>query len=411
MFNKLFKFLKGYVIIRISGSCTERFFNICTRRNIDVSHIEHCTDGTFTLCISKKDFKRIRSVARKTKTEVRIIKKRGLYNLIQRYGKRYFFIGGAAVFLIFLAVMSQFIWIVEINGVYDANYEQILQILADNGVYGGALKCRIPEGRALKSAIINNTENVSWAWVYIEGAKARVEIYEKALPPEIVKKNEPCDIIAACDAFVENIDALEGEKTVPNGNGVEAGDVLISGTVPVFREGYEPKYIYVHAMGRIRAVTYHEKTGDYKEYHENRIPTGRHKSKISAEIFGKLFRFYKNEAPDFEEYDVDNIRHELCIPYIGYTGIALNIRKCKEVQVHKEPISTDTAVEFAKHDLEEKIANELFKDTELKEKKVEFERLDSETIRVTVKMTCIEDIGIERKITDEGVNMLDKPTD
>ena len=38
----------------------------------------------------------------------------------------------------------------------------------------------------------------------------------------------------------------------------------------------------------------------------------------------------------------------------GYTGIAFDTVKYTEVNVNKEPISIETAVEFAKNDLEEK---------------------------------------------------------
>ena len=36
MFKKFFKFLYGYVIIKVYGKGAERFINICLRRNIDV---------------------------------------------------------------------------------------------------------------------------------------------------------------------------------------------------------------------------------------------------------------------------------------------------------------------------------------------------------------------------------------
>ena len=40
MFKKFFKFLYGYVIIKVYGKGAERFINICLRRNIDVWNIK-----------------------------------------------------------------------------------------------------------------------------------------------------------------------------------------------------------------------------------------------------------------------------------------------------------------------------------------------------------------------------------
>ena len=64
MFKKFFKFLYGYVIIKVYGKGAERFINICLRRNIDVWNIKPFDDG-IEMCIYIKDFFHIRQV-RKT---------------------------------------------------------------------------------------------------------------------------------------------------------------------------------------------------------------------------------------------------------------------------------------------------------------------------------------------------------
>ena len=55
MFKKFFKFLYGYVIIKVYGKGAERFINICLRRNIDVWNIKPFDDG-IEMCIYIKDF-------------------------------------------------------------------------------------------------------------------------------------------------------------------------------------------------------------------------------------------------------------------------------------------------------------------------------------------------------------------
>ena len=87
MFDKLFHFLKGYVIIEVYGSDLERFLNICVRRKLDVSNAQRNADGTITLHISATDFRQLRPIAFKTKKRVRILEKYGLHNIIKRYKK------------------------------------------------------------------------------------------------------------------------------------------------------------------------------------------------------------------------------------------------------------------------------------------------------------------------------------
>ena len=237
--------------------------------------------------------------------------------------------------------------------------------------------------------------------MYIEGACARVEVYEKRLKPQEVDKSRPCNVVAACDAFVERIDVRKGEDAVRNESVVSAGDVLISGKVPVFKEGYEERYMYVHAEGDIRAVTYHKRERAQKLYHESRIKTGRKKSYVSLELFGKLFRLYREENHGFENADLKEIRHELTLPYFGYSGICLSERRYDEVEIYREPISEEAAALMAQRELEEEIAKELFKNPQLTDRELEWERIDGETITVKLKMTFIEDIGTEAAINEE----------
>ena len=401
MFNKFFKFLKGYVIIELTGSDAERFINICIRRGIDVSDIKCVGDGAFILCIPKKDFKALRSIAQKTKTKVHIKERHGAFYFKRLYGKRYAFMGGALFLILFFAITSQFIWVVKIEGVYESSKEQIIQILEDNGIKAGALKRRIPPISDIKSQLINRTDTISWAWVYIEGACARVEVYERRLKPQSVDRSQPCDIVAASDGFIKRIDIKKGERKVENETAVSAGDVLISGKVAVFKEGYEEKYMQVHAEGLVEAFTYHQKEKEQKLYHESRIKTGREKTYYSAEIFGKLYNLFFKENPKYESYDIKQKRHELILPYFGYSGLCINEKRYCEVEVYKEPITEAAAAVIARNELEEQIAKELFKNARLQDKTLEWERINNDTIKVKLKMTFLEDIGTETTINEE----------
>lgn len=400
MFNKFFKFLKGYVIIRITGADAERFINICVRRGIDIGSVK-AVDGALILCVSVKDLSSLRPIVRKTGVKIRIIERRGAFMIKRLYGKRYAFFAGALFMIIFFAVTAQFIWIVEIDGVYESNQSQIIEILEQNGIKPGALKSSVPPISEVKNQLINKTGTIAWAWVYIEGARARVEVYEKRLKPESVDKSQPCDIVAACDGFVRRIDIKNGNRVVENETVVSAGDVLISGTVPVFKEGYEERYMQVHAEGTVEAVTYHEKTTEQSLYHESRVQTGREKSYYSAEIFGKLFNLFFKENPNFENADISDKRHELILPFFGYSGLCINERRYSEVDVVREPLTEEAAALIAQTRLEEEIAKELFKNPRLQDRELEWEKINNDTIKVRLKMTFLEDIGTETMINKE----------
>ncbi len=392
MFKKFFKFLYGYVIIKVYGKGAERFINICLRRNIDVWNIKPFDDG-IEMCIYIKDFFHIRQVRKKSNVKIKISQRRGIKHLMRLYRKRYLFLIGFALCIIFFAVSAQFIWVVEINGVENSDINGIISTLDSIGIKSGALKAKLPDGMESKAAIINNNDHIAWAWVYIEGAKARVEI-------------------AACDGIINHMVVKNGEEVLNDGDAVKTGDVIVSGKVATYKEGYPEEYIYVHSMADIMAYTTHSKNGDYKLYYESRVPTGKNRYMVSLEVFGKMFSLPLGKM-NFEEYDVNETRHEICIPFFGYTGIAFDAVKYTEVNVNKEPISIETAVEFAKNDLEEKISNELLYGSTLTDEKVEYEKIDNETINVKLEMDFIQNIATSQPISadTEGEEILDKQTD
>lgn len=77
------RYLRGYVKIQIQGYSPERFLNLCSYHHIliwGLAYEDHC----YELCMSVRDFKRIRPFAKKTHTKVRVKEKYGfpfsLYN-------------------------------------------------------------------------------------------------------------------------------------------------------------------------------------------------------------------------------------------------------------------------------------------------------------------------------------------
>lgn len=82
-----------------------------------------------------------------------------------------------------------------------------------------------------------------------------------------------------------------------------------------------------------------------------------------------------------------------------FLGIGLDSVTYKEMETHREPISYETAVELARRDLEEQIAKELLPGADKVAEHIKDEKIDDETIRVTLTMEFVEQIGVENPIT------------
>ena len=99
MFIKLLvRLLLGYVRIEVEGYYIERFINICTNNKILIWNLKREKGVKLYLNIGIKDFKKISTVARKTNCKVKILRKRGIPFLLNKYKKRKIF----AIFLILI---------------------------------------------------------------------------------------------------------------------------------------------------------------------------------------------------------------------------------------------------------------------------------------------------------------------
>ncbi len=394
-FNKLFHFVKGYVIINVSGFYIERFLYICAKRGIELFGIGRRTDEGVRVSISNKDFKKIRPVVYKSKVRISIVRKCGLPIFIKKAKKRRALIAGMLILSVAGYISSGFIWSVEINSEDETVTEQLLDAIDIAGVRIGAYKPFLPDGEKIKSIIMNNTDNIVWAWVYIKGTKAVVDFKEGIPAPQIVDRSVPCDIVAQRDGIITEIIEKNGEARVSLGDTVAKGDLLIAGTLNSSDGGYKT----VHSIGRVLARVWHEKNGEYKLYTEERVPTGRKKDFFTIKLFSKCFDLYIKENIDYPDYNISERLSELKLGKDNFLGIGVYKKTYTEVETRKNEISVDEALKIAQNDLEMQISKELLPCSELIDKKFEYECIDDETIKATLTMEFIERIGKEVPFT------------
>ncbi len=394
-FNKVFHFVKGYVIINVSGFYIERFLYICAKRGIELFRIGRRTDNGVRVSISNRDFKKIRPIVHKSKVRVSIVRKCGLPFFIKKAKKRRALIAGMLILSIAGFVSSGFIWSIEINSEDETVEKQLLDAIDIAGVRIGAYKPFLPEGEKIKSIIMNNTDNIVWAWVYIKGTKAVVDFKEGIPAPKVVDRSVPCDIVSERDGIITEIIEKNGEARVLVGDTVEKGDLLIAGTLSSADGGYKT----VHSIGRVLARVWHEKNGEYKLYTEERVPTGKKKDFYTLKLFSKCFDLYVRENIDYSDYNISEKLLELTLGKDNFLGIGFYKKTYNEVETKKVEISVDEALKIAQNDLEMQISKELLPCSELIDKRIQYECIDDETIKVTLTMEFIERIGKEVPFT------------
>ena len=98
--NDEIKNIYGIVEVEVEGFFTERYINLCRINNVSVWDIVTKSNGIIIFKMFAKDFKKLRTINRKTKCKSKILKKKGVYFNYYRYRKRRFVIILVALFLV-----------------------------------------------------------------------------------------------------------------------------------------------------------------------------------------------------------------------------------------------------------------------------------------------------------------------
>jgi len=391
---RLWNYLRGYVIILVEGYFIEKFLNICIRRQIMLWDIKRQKDRIVLMKVSIKGFRLLRPIAAKTKCRVRIVKKRGLPFIFNKYRKRKTFAAGAVFFLISIFVMTSFVWSVEISGNKELTADFLRKALAGNGIKPGVLKYKINADRAVDDMMLNFRE-ISWISINVRGTKVKVQLRERKKLPEIIPADVPCDIVALKDGVIKQIVVTEGIEAVMTGETVKVGQILISGRIPVKDE--KDKFRQVHAMGSVKARTWYEEQQPVKLQEVEKIRTGRSFNNYTLVLFGQRINLFHKKM-EYDDYDTVEVKKELMIGEDMIFPFELITDRYFENRLVAAGLSEEDARNAAARSAYEKALGRIPPDSEIVGENVKF--IDDKYLGTIAKVTveCIEDIGSTRVI-------------
>ena len=269
IFKLIYMFFSGYVTIVIEGFFIERFINICRNNNIILLDIEKANSTYLKVKILKSDFKDIRHIAKKTKCKIKIQKKNGLPFFINKYRKRKIFAIAILVIAIFIFVSTKFIWNIQIDGNEKITEEEIISMISEFGLSTGVLKKDIDVDK-ISNSIRLERDDISWIGISIKGTSAIITVKEAIEVPEVIDKNEICNIVANKDAIVSKLVVHNGTARVIVGDEVKKGDILVEGVM----EGEHLGNRLVHADANVTGLIYFEKEKKEEFVQNRKIETG-----------------------------------------------------------------------------------------------------------------------------------------
>lgn len=354
-FKILLAYILGYLEIKVEGYFIEKFINNCLKSNIFLWNIKRKRTTIMTCNIGVKDFKNIRKILKQTKCRIKIEKKKGLPFTFNKYRKRKIFALLIFIILIIIAILSNFVWNIQIEGTEKISKDELIQTLKEEGLSIGKFKPGI-ETREIINKVRLDRDDIAWIGIEITGTNAIVKVVEAEEKPEIVDEDEYCNIVATKDGVVTKIMAQNGTPLVKNGDLIKKGTVLIGGWL----EGKYTGTRYVHSNGQVEAkVWYTQKERVYLK-ETKKEDTGETQNKYSVNINNFIINFNKRVSK-FENYDTIEEAKKIKLFSNFYLPIELVKTTYKEYKVveiaHTLEEAKTIGIERAKDKLNAQIEN------------------------------------------------------
>ena len=392
MFIKIiFNYIIGYIRISIEGYYIERFINICGNEKITIWNLKRNKNVKLELNIGIKDLKKVAKIAKQTKCKMKIIKKKGLPFLFNRYRKRKLFFVFLLVIIIGLGISSNFVWNIQIVEEDKESIENLYKDVVESGLEIGKMKSKINTKDIINKVRLKRND-IAWMGIELKGTNAIVKVVKATAKPEIVDDNEYCNIVSDKQGIITKINAQNGTIAVKVGDTVNVGTTLING----WMEGKYTGLRYVHAKGEIQAKVWHTKNKKILYNATEKTETGNIENKYQIKINNFEINLSKRLSK-FKIYDTIVLENKFKIFSDFYLPISLVKITNKEIKEEQKNYNVEQAKDLGIEQLQVELDNEIEDKSKVVNKIINtYEKEDG--IEVYVTYEVLEDIGTNEKI-------------
>lgn len=392
MLTSFFRYLYGYVRVRLTGYSPERFLNLCKAHEIEIWDLQN-NGGYYEMNLSIRDFRRLRPLRRKARAHLLVTERHGLPFFLHQYRNRKMFVVGILLCITFLYVMSLYIWNIHIEGNYSRTTNVILDYLESEHIVHGMPKSQV-DCKEIQSMIRIQFPDIIWVSAEIKGTRLLIRIRENmdSLPKESeTEEEEPRDIVAAREGIVTSVLVRKGVSRIQAGDEVEAGQLLISGRIDILNDSGEvADYQYTAADADVYASTTYTYYDEFVLSHEVRHPTGKKRHGVYAKIGGKTISLKLH--PDFETFSTLNTEYPLKLTENFYLPLTFGTTLYEEYEIYTESYSEEEATALAEANLKEFLENLIEKGVQIVENNVKIE-VGTNTCTAYGTISAVEEIG------------------
>ena len=286
----LWRYLFGYLTISLCGENAEKVLNVAAKNNINIWDLK-CNKGKITGNIGIKNFKKLRTLKRKIKCKVKIIKKIGLPFRIKRYINRTGFFIGIIIFAVIILCLSNFVWVINIEGNSTLSKSIILDSCEKIGIKVGIIKNKV-DTKYDSQRLLLKQKGSAWGSFNLEGCVLTLNLTETAVTDK-EERESPSNIKAAVNGKIKKIDVSSGDVLVKVGDTVSKGEILVSGIIKNLSST-----MFVHSNGEIIANTERTFSSSGNFVQQIKAETGKVKKRYTVEIFNLKIPLFLGSVKD-----------------------------------------------------------------------------------------------------------------
>ena len=387
--QELFKFFKGYVIIKITGDFPERFLNLAVNRNIYIWDVRRAGNNVYTMKMSAKAFLELKKVAYISNCRVSVIAKKGFIFRLKSIKNLKAILTGILIFGIVIVYVSGCVTDIYVEGNENLTVSDIEDRLSGYGLKRWVRKSSL-DTENIQRLFLKDNDDVSYIAVNLHGTKAYVQVAEAVEKPYVVDADAPCNIVSDKDGIVETLRVKTGFPVVKEGDAVHQGQLLVSGIT-------DSRFLtvrYVNSDAEIVIRTWRDFCREFPLIREIRTKTGNTSTSYRITLWGKTVKKAKTKFDNFsadEELVTDQ-------SHLGITKV-----KFFEENVIYETLTPEEAFEIYYKEYLGEIKKGLPEATEIVSVRHNSKE-DEGKLRIWIELETLEKSGVKQEIKKEETN-------
>ena len=303
--KKLLNFIRGTVVLQVTGVEPERLLNRCAKENIPFWAVRRSDTFEITLTFFRKDVKKVKELATRCQCEVERERFLGLPPFLLKFRYRYALMAGILIFVIAISVGNRFVFVLDVQGNEAVSSAEILSNLRKIGVKPGIYGPSI-NSREVSNQMLLLMDELTFFSCNLYGTRLEIIVREREKKPDLLAEAEITDVVSTATGIITHQEVLFGKALYGEGDTVVEGELLISGAVELqggVGGGEDLGVSYVRAQGRVYARTWRTLTAVIPLESQVKDYTGEAMHRVSLNVMGKRVKFYGNGGISFPMYD------------------------------------------------------------------------------------------------------------